>query len=198
MHLVLFDFDGTLTNFDSFVGFLNFYPSKKQLRKIKFKYAHKIIVYKAGLYSGEKLKQAIVFDLFHKQTKNDLFRKGEEYINTVVMNQLNPTIYAKLLSHIESKDHVCIVSASLDIWIAPFAKKHNIDYICTEIEFEQKDSVEICTGRFKTPNCNFHEKKNRILNKFKLDEFESVIAYGDSKGDDAMLTLADQKHKIKS
>jgi HAD superfamily phosphoserine phosphatase-like hydrolase len=78
------------------------------------------------------------------------------------------------------------VSASLDIWVKPFADKYGVSCLCTETQYINGK----CTGKFETPNCNGLEKANRIRQRYDLAQYNEVIAYGNSRGDAAMFDLA--------
>ena len=49
------------------------------------------------------------------------------------------------------------------------------------------------TGKFATKNCSGVEKLNRIKENYNLDNYKTIYAYGNSKGDKEMLTIADKK-----
>ena len=69
-------------------------------------------------------------------------------------------------------------------------KKNNIDRVIgTQIKIENG----AIKGRFKTKNCYGKEKVNRFLSIFPEREQYHLYAYGDSKGDKELLTLADEK-----
>ena len=81
-----------------------------------------------------------------------------------------------------------IVSASISNWIIPWAKANNIDHvIATEIEVDEYGKI---TGKFATKNCNKEEKVNRIKRYFENKEVVFAEAYGNSKSDFPMFTLA--------
>jgi phosphoserine phosphatase len=46
------------------------------------------------------------------------------------------------------------------------------------------------TGRIEGKNCRGIEKVRRIKMQYKLDEYDEIYAYGDTKGDKPMLGLA--------
>ena len=46
------------------------------------------------------------------------------------------------------------------------------------------------TGEFKGKNCNGEEKVKRIKAHLMLSEYDEILAFGDSSGDEAMLSLA--------
>ena len=96
-----------------------------------------------------------------------------------------PTIKA----YLKENAKVAIVSASPENWIKPWASKHNIQVVSTQLKFSN-DKIEGIEGA----NCNGEEKVNRIKKAFNLDNYDKVIAYGDTKGDHPMLALADESH----
>lgn len=83
-----------------------------------------------------------------------------------------------------------IVSASLDIWLKPFADKFGFGLISTKAKFEN----EIFTGNFDGKNCNKQEKVIRIKERLKDRKFDKIIAFGDTSGDKAMFKFANESH----
>lgn len=181
-NLVLFDFDGTLTKKDSLLQFLFYFSSKpKVLTNILFSSPILILGF-MGLYDNGKIKEKLLSNVFEGIKNNEINQRIESFLATL---EFKKEVLRKLQEHVQANDEVVIVSASLDIWLKPFAKKNNVELLCTEWDFEHN-----C---FATPNCNKKEKSNRILQKYNLDNFSKVIAYGNSKGDQEMMKLANQK-----
>ena len=83
---------------------------------------------------------------------------------------------------------VALVSASSDIWLRPFCQAESIKMICTELAFEAGKF----SGKLATPNCNGQEKARRVRAAFDLNQFDKIIAFGNSNGDAAMLALANE------
>lgn len=193
--LVLFDFDGTLTKRDTFPQFIFF--SQGYLKGllgflIFFPY---IFLFLTKLMDGAKLKEKLVRYYFDRHKEELLYQKGVEFIEKLSKeNSFNQDILKKLESYKSQNHTICIVSASLDIWIKPFCKKYGIDYLCTELECVNG----ISTGKLKTPNCNGEEKGVRIKRKYSLSDYITVVAYGNSSGDKAMFELANETHYVKN
>ena len=132
---------------------------------------------------------------FKGQKEDALKEKGAAFIqNLIQLEEFNTSLVQKLLAAKMEGSAVCIVSASLDIWIEPFCKKHGVEYLCTELNYDKG----ISTGKLKTPNCNRAEKSVRIKKKYNLPEYSKIIAYGNSDGDKAMFDLATETHLIKN
>ena len=84
---------------------------------------------------------------------------------------------------------MAIVSASPEHWIEAWAKNYGMEVVSTKLRFVN-DRFEAIDGI----NCNGEEKVRRIKQAFNLEEYDKVIAFGDTKGDHPMLALADEKH----
>ncbi|MFV0152485.1 HAD-IB family phosphatase [Empedobacter falsenii] len=184
-NLYLFDFDGTLTKKDTLFDFLKFsFPSlylKQFILFIPLFALSKLKVIDAG-----KVKEQFV----------GRFVKGKSYteINQLAQNYFEKNhenlIYSKADEYIKSLSNYndkFIVSASVDFWLQPFADYYEMGLICTQAKLDEKGFY---TGDFVSPNCNHHEKKNRIEKEIDLSLYDEIIAFGDTKGDEAMFSLA--------
>jgi phosphoserine phosphatase len=65
-----------------------------------------------------------------------------------------------------------------------------IEIISTEIEISNNK----ITGKLSTANCYGPEKVNRLKKLLSMDDYSTIYAYGDSKGDREMLALAQHPH----
>jgi phosphatidylglycerophosphatase C len=193
--LVLFDFDGTLTKRDTFPQFVFFSVGYFKGLFGFFIFLPTIFLFLLKLVDGAKLKEKMVTFYFKNEKEEVFSEKGKVFIEKLIATGgFNQDVYKKFESYIEKNEVVCIVSASLDIWIKPFSEKHNIHYLCTELEYMNG----ISTGKLKTPNCNRDEKAIRIKQKYNLADYTKIIAYGNSGGDKAMFELANETYLIKS
>jgi HAD superfamily phosphoserine phosphatase-like hydrolase len=82
-----------------------------------------------------------------------------------------------------------IISASIENWIIPWAEKRNIAVLATQIV---SDASGRLTGKFKSANCYGIEKVNRLLAVLPDRQSYYLYAYGDSKGDQALIDFADE------
>ena len=192
MKLILFDFDGTLTTEDSFIAFLRFTATKRQFNLIFSKFFLKIGLYKLGLYKGEQLKREILSSFFKGFSEKKMKQLGRIYNMKMIPSIIRKDIMDQLLQFQREGDEICVVSASLDIWLKPFCSDLKVDCLCTEIEF----IGEKYTGKFSTPNCNFEQKRIRVEEMYTLEDYDEVIVYGNSKGDRDLFGLADKKIKV--
>lgn len=130
---------------------------------------------------------------FHKINEDEFKAVAQEYGETKINDIIREDIYEKFLQHIQDGDKVLIVSASIRSWLQPWADKHKVELLCTELAFKDKTF----TGHFATINCHGKEKLRRVQAHLNLDDYEKIYTYGDSSGDDAILAIADVKVIVK-
>ena len=94
----------------------------------------------------------------------------------------------KIKWHQEQGHKVVIVSASMESWLKTWCDKNNIDLISTRLEIKDNN----LTGKFATKNCSGLEKANRVNEVYDLNDYNYIYAYGDSRGDQELLALADK------
>lgn len=187
--LYLFDFDGTLTYKDTMFLYLKFYNSAKF--KVQFvKHIPLFILLKLKLADAEKVKKNFISSILKGQSKKKIEEKSQLFFE-----EYFPELFRKnALDFLQNIDHHStesyIVTASLDIWVKPFAQHFDIQLLATEAEFQN----DIFTGNFKTPNCNGIEKVNRIKQAIEGKKFDKKIAFGDTSGDKPMLNFANESH----
>ena len=187
--LYLFDFDGTLTYKDTMFLYLKYY--NPFLYRIAFlKHIPLFILLKLKLADAEKVKKSFVASILKGQEKSKIDEKAKRFFEKNF-----PEIFREnALDFINNIDrrHVdsYIVSASLDIWVRPFAEQLNLQLIATEAEFVDG----FFTGNFITPNCNGIEKVNRVKHAILDKKYDKIIAFGDTSGDREMLNFAKESH----
>ena len=193
MRLALFDFDGTLTTKDSLEEFLIFYAGKRSYYLKLILFSPIFLMYKLKIMHNSKAKE-MLFRLFFSAIKEQAFRDlALRFSNSELDTILRDDIYKKFLSHIREGDRVIIVSASMKCWLEPWATRHKVELLCTELEFIDGEF----SGHFSSKNCHGDEKLRRVKEILSLDDYEEIFTYGDSSGDDAILAIADHKIKVK-
>lgn len=184
--LILFDFDGTLTKGDSMFAFIAFVKGEPALWLSLLLLSPWLVLQKLGLYSAEKAKKKLLAFHFKGDTAHFLEEKGKAFGTRVLPSLFRDMALEKLHFHRSKGHEVWIVTASLDIWVGPWAQQQGLPILATKAEFIDGKY----TGGFSTPNCNGPEKVRRIEEVLRKEDFERVYAYGDSKGDREMLAFA--------
>lgn len=185
--IAFFDFDGTITDRDIFFDFI-FYRLRKGLPIWKMIQALPVLAaYLLSILDNETAKEKIFGSLFRGEQFAVFQNMVQDYYQTVFTNRIKPAALQKILWHQSAAHRVVIVSANFSWLIQPFAATHQLDLIATEAAIDQ----QIITGKFATPNCYGEEKVRRIRATIhQLNDYQEVYAYGDSKGDHALLQMA--------
>ena len=185
--LYCFDFDGTLTYKDTMFLYLKFYNASK-FRMQFIKHIPLFTLLKLNLLDAEKVKKSFISSILKGQSKAKIEKKSQEFFD-----QYYPEIFREnaldFIKNIDYSQTDCyIVSASLDIWVKPFAEKFKMNLIATKAEFKN----DIFTGNFVGKNCNGLEKVNRIKEEISDKKYDKTIAFGDTFGDQQMLDWANE------
>lgn len=186
--IAFFDFDGTLTEKDSFIaflkydaGFIRFYAGFILLSPI-------LIAYKLHLISNSTAKVAVIKHFWKGRSKTELQNLGSSFASKVIPTMLRPQAIEKLHWHIKENHTVVVVSASFDVYLGPWCELYNIKLIATQAEVIDKQY----SGKLKTPNCYGLEKAARIKAEIDIEAYSTIYAYGDSAGDKEMLAIANK------
>ena len=185
--LYCFDFDGTLTYSDTMFLYLKFYNSSK-FRTQFLKHVPLFVLLKLKLVEPEKIKKSFIASILKGESKEKIEKKSQQFFE-----KYYPEIFrTNALEFIENIDRShtesYIVSASLDIWVQPFAEKFKMNLLATRAEFID----DIFTGNFTGKNCNGQEKVERLKAAVKGRKYDKIIAFGDTSGDREMMDLADE------
>lgn len=187
----LFDFDGTITRSDSMLSFVRYYTGT-----IKFYLSAPalliiLLLMKIKGASVRDMKERLLLYYMGNAPKDVLTRKAEEHFLKVKDKLLRPSAKRWIEELRQRKIEVCIITASLDVWIQPFAEYLDAQYIATRAEYDEKGKFIGIFGE----NCNREEKVNRILEYYDWDSFSGKkVAYGNSKGDECLYAFADEHH----
>ena len=184
-----FDFDGTLTTKDTLIAFICFTHGRCRLLFGFLRYFHLLLLMKLGLYPNWKAKERI-FSHFYKGTRYGNFVQWGRDFADVAATLLNPQAVDTLRRHQAEGHAVCVVTASIDEWVRPACERLGVrTVIATRIEVAPDGTL---TGRFLSPNCCGAQKAVRLLEAFPQRHTYRLCAYGDSRGDDDLLALADE------
>ena len=187
--IAFFDFDGTITRSDTFMGFLRYLEGPVRFAwKLTLTIPH-ILLYLLRVIPHGQLKTRVCTRFLRGKSLRHLEEAAHCYSREVLPALVRPPALQKIRWHQEAGHRVVLVSASADLWLRPFAEEYGLDLIATRLEVRDG----LLTGRLQGPNCKGPEKANRIRNRFNLDRYRIVYAYGDSSGDREMLRLAQVK-----
>ncbi|UKB85136.1 haloacid dehalogenase-like hydrolase [Chryseobacterium sp. MEBOG06] len=187
--LYCFDFDGTLTYKDTMFMYLKFYNSTKY--RIQFlRHVPLFILLKLKLAETEKVKKSFIGSILRGQTQEKIEMKSKQFFE----HHYPEIVRENALDFIKNIDRnntqSLLVTASLDIWVKPFADELKMELVSTRAEFKNG----VFTGNFVGKNCNGPEKLVRIKEEINDSKYDKIIAFGDTSGDRPMLKWANEGH----
>jgi HAD superfamily hydrolase (TIGR01490 family) len=190
MNIAFFDFDGTITTNDSLLRFIRFAVGDVKFLVGLTVLSPILILYKLKLIPNHRAKQ-IMLSYFFKGMNAELFLKiANEYSLSHIQKIIRPKAMERIQWHHDNGDCVVVVSASLECWLRPWCQQNKLELIGTQLEIKANQ----VTGKLLTKNCYGIEKVNRIRQNYNLNDYETIYAYGDSRGDKEMLKLAHEKY----
>lgn len=186
MSIAFFDFDGTITRRDTLFEIIRFQKGAAAMYAGMLLLSPVLVLFRLKLLSSHTTKQ-IVLRWFFSGTPVNRFREGcDSFCRQRLPSLIRPGAIAAIKDHLSRGHQVAVVTASAQDWVAPWCATLGITCIATRLEVKD----ERLTGKILGLNCNGDEKVCRIQAEYKLDQYEHIYAYGDSKGDKAMLAIA--------
>lgn len=188
--LHLFDFDGTVTTGDSSFEIIKYHNGSLSLLLGLLLHSPLIALTLAGLFPRQKLKESFLKFFFGGKKKDELEDLGRSFVHDHLPRIIRKEALELIFKLKNEDQEVAMVSASMDFWLEPFADQYGISLICSQAEYEN----DIFTGKLMGKNCRGMEKVNRIKDRYDLERYSEVHAYGDSNADRPMLNIAEYEH----
>ncbi len=188
--LVLFDFDGTITDRDTLFDFLKFNTGK-----LYFYTGLLLLVPVFGLLflriiPNWRAKELMLTWFLRKMPLAKFNEKCAQYSTHHLQSIIRPQALKEILNYKKENFEVVVVTASPENWVKPWCDSLGISCIGTKLQSQDL----LITGKIMGKNCYGYEKVKRIKKEYNLDEFEIEAAFGDSKGDEPMMLLAKRKY----
>lgn len=183
-----FDFDGTLTRRDTLFPFLLHTLGMTAFVRNVFVLSPTLAGYGLGLIRNDIAKEKVFVRCLGGMTMDVLQQQGELFAAKVLPNLLRPEALQRLSWH-KQRGHRCVViSASLDIYVRPWAINADFDdVIATHLQTREN----AISGKLDGANCFGIEKVRRLEALLGGRESYTLYAYGDSSGDRELLSSAD-------
>ena len=144
--LYLFDFDGTLTYKDTMFLFLKYYDSKKYFWSY-FKHIPVFILVKLKLMDAELAKKSFIASVLKGEREIKINRKVLAFFDEYYPKIIRESALDFFKNIDKNNTTFYLVSASLDIWVRPFAKKMGMTLIATEAQFVEGRFTGDCKRR---------------------------------------------------
>lgn len=187
--IAIFDFDHTMTDRDSLLPFLfyvkGFWKTLYHLAALTPTFARFLV----GNLSRQKTKEKILTRFIGGRLFTEVNALGQSYSDHQLDSYLKPEALQRLAWH-QSQGHRCLlVSASLEFYLKHWAKRHGFENVIASIlELTPTGCV---TGKLVGLNCWGPEKERRLVAYLGSTENVQLYVYGDSRGDQEILALAD-------
>lgn len=189
-NLALFDFDGTITRADTFTPFLYFSTGGLRRYATFLVLSPFLLAYRLGIVRATVARSVAARCVFFGREKDLLDTVGREFAVTQIDPVVRPEALHRIHWHQQQGDTVVVVSASLEFYLKPWCEKLAIDLICTKLEVQNGR----LNGRYLNGDCTGPEKRKRICELLDLTAYATIYAYGDTKEDMEMLSLAHKKY----
>lgn len=187
--VAFFDFDGTLTRRDTLLPFLHLISGTPKF-VAKMAYLSPVLAaYAMKLMRNDVAKEIVLKHFLRGIRLEALYSLGREFVEDVLPKLERPEGIELLRWH-KAQGHACVlVSASLDVYLAQWARNAGFDdWITSSLTI---DGNGLVTGHLEGGNCFGEEKVRRIKTWLSDKDCIARYAYGDSYGDVPMLNLVD-------
>lgn len=192
--VAFFDFDGTLTRRDSLLPFLRMVAGTPLFVLRMVLLTPVLAAYAANFLRNDVAKEIVIARFLQGMDMEELRQSGRRFANDRLPLLLRPAGTERLRWH-QQQGHACVlVSASVDIYLAPWAHAMGFDdWITSSLA---TDDVGRFNGRLRGSNCFGEEKVRRIKRWLSGKEVSRCYAYGDSPGDLPMLRMANEGYLL--
>jgi phosphatidylglycerophosphatase C len=186
-----FDLDGTLTEGGSTFAFLIAVAGRRTVSAAVTALApHLFHAALAGGSVADTTKEQLFGRALAGVTVDRLDEVSRTFAAHHVHQHLRSDVFRRYAWHQRRGDHLVIVSASLDSYVAPIgALLHADQVLATRLAVEDGR----LTGRYEGRNCRGEEKLRRLQEWIDQlgEDTPRLWAYGNSRGDLRMLRAAD-------
>lgn len=185
-----FDFDGTLTRGDTLLPFLRFAVGSRRYCRLIAGASPVLAGYSLGLVANDVAKMAVLRRFLAGRPLAELRGIGERFAATVLPGMLREVGMERFEFH-RARGHRCVlVSASLDLYLEPWARQQGFSGWLTSSLAQDADGL--ASGKLHGANCFGQEKVRRIREWLQQEPCSVSYAYGDSAGDLPMLRWANE------
>jgi HAD superfamily hydrolase (TIGR01490 family) len=190
MNLALFDFDGTITEGDTFSAFLRFAVRRHRILLGAVPLSPVVLCYRLGLISARQARPIVSRVGLQGEAADSIREVGRRYAAQVLPHTVRRLALERIHWHQAQGDTVVVVSASLDAYLGPWCESIGVERISTELE--ERDGR--LTGKYRHGDCSGIAKVHRIRERYELSRYAVIYAYGDTDDDREMLELAHRKY----
>jgi phosphatidylglycerophosphatase C len=208
--IAAFDFDGTITKRDVLIFFFIYtFGYWKTLYKLILllpffiEYLFRQLIAFRGmrckqvnrgtdryLSPRQKMKEKILTQFLSKIPRDKLLESARAFSQSELLKkQIRPAALKRIAWHQQQGHHCVLVSAGIDLYLNPWGELMGFQtVIASQLELSFTGEY---TGKLKGANCWGAEKVRRLEEQLGPKKEYLLYAYGDSRGDRELLSLAD-------
>jgi len=184
-----FDFDGTLTRHDTLFPFLLQVAGPAKLLN-KIIYLSPVLAgYVLGLIRNDIAKIKVLRRFLANMEMTTLQQHAWQFAEQKLPAMLRPDAMQRLEWHKQQGHRCVVVSASLELYLHPWAAKAGFDDVLGS-RLEELENGRT-SGKLLGENCFGPEKMHRLEALLGSRDGYTLYAYGDSRGDKELLSAAD-------
>ena len=181
------DFDGTITERDTLVGFLEFVGGRASLARALAAESPRLARGVRSSTQRNAAKERVLGRVLGGRAEADVVDAGVRYAATLPRRFRRESL-DRIARHRAEGHDLVIVSASLVYYLRPVADDLGFAHVIA-VEMETGPDGRL-TGALTTPNVRREHKETRLREWLGPEPFE-LWAYGDSSGDEHLLGMAD-------
>jgi phosphatidylglycerophosphatase C len=186
--LAAFDFDGTITTSDSLRDFVRHTVGNARFAMGVLLALPSLVGMLVGLCDRATAKARFLVATIGGMARTELEVAAQQYAARRLPALIRPEMAARINEHKRRGHRLILVSASPALYLKHWAVATGFDAVLAT-ELELRDGR--FSGRLASPNCWGPEKARQLQQWFGNDQPRVLFAYGDSRGDQEMLALAD-------
>ena len=184
--IAFFDFDGTITTRDTLLAFIRYQAGTFAYCIGFLLYSPWLVAYRLQIISNHLAKEKILRHFFGNMPLGKFDQLCEQFCRDVLPQLIRKKSLHEINLLKTGGAEIVVVSASPENWVGRWCADTGIQCLSTKLVTNENK----LTGRIAGRNCHGNEKVNRIRDKYKLEEYDEIICYGDTNGDKPMLQLA--------
>lgn len=189
--IVVFDLDGTITRYDTYVRFLLYVIRQKPLKLVRLPLLSiDVLRHKLGSQSNTWLKKRFLRALLAGHDQETINAWAMSFSQQVVESGLYEDAIACVEQHQSSGVELVLLSASLDIYVQTMGEMLGFNHvICTRTTW----NGNVLGNELDGGNCYGNIKLERINQWLESRTNKTILAaYGDHESDFPMLKIAQQ------
>lgn len=184
--LAVFDFDGTLTQRDSFFVFLKKCFSFSKIITAAIFLSPVLLFYKLKLLNNDSAKQKVLRFFLKGADEKTIQEKCNWFSKEIIPQLISIRAKKKLEEYAQQNFEIVILSASPEIYLKQWCKLNTFKCISTKL----KTVNGKFTGEYDGKNCRGAEKLIRLQQEIQLKNYGEIHAFGDSEDDKIFMAVA--------